>query len=86
MFLFNGVEHLLGGHGGLSGSSGSSFLGLGAGGNNSGTTEVTKNVTQNFYDDNGSSRSGDIRQLADDAGARWSGFDDGSPFDDDQVV
>jgi hypothetical protein len=85
MFLFNGIEHLLGGHGGLSGSNGSSFLGLGAGDHNSSPTEATENVTQNFYDD-GSSRSGDIRQLADDAGAGWSGFDDGAPFDDDQIV
>lgn len=79
MFLFNGIEHLLGGR---SGAGGGGFLGLGGG--NVGTPEVIENVTQNFYEDRGGG-SGDTRQLADDAGGDWSGFDDGS-FDDDQIV
>ena len=79
MFLFNGIEHLLGGR---SGAGGGGFLGLGGG--NVGTPEVIENVTQNFYED-GSGGGGDTRQLADDAGGDWSGFDGGS-FDDDQIV
>jgi hypothetical protein len=97
MFLFNGIEHLIrGGQGGLGdGGHGGGFLGLGGDGNGShgGTPEVIENVTQNFYGDGGSNssgsgggESGDIRQLADDAGADWSGFDDGASFDDDRFV
>ncbi|MGF6528119.1 DUF2076 family protein [Variovorax sp. PvP013] len=90
MFLFNGIEHLMkGGHGG---GDGGGFLGLGGGGGNGGggTTEVIENVTQNFYGDGGSGGTGDgggdIRRLADDAGADWSGFDDGASFDDDRFA
>ncbi|SIR31192.1 DUF2076 family protein [Pseudacidovorax sp. RU35E] len=79
MFLFNGIEHLMGNRGG---GGGGGFLGLGGG---VGTPEVIENVTQNFYEDRGSSGGGDTRQLADDAGGDWSGFDGGS-FDDDPIV
>lgn len=90
MFLFNGIEHLIrGGQGGL--GAGGGFLGLGGG--QGGPTEVIENVTQNFYGDGGSGggaggegASGDLRQLADDAGADWSGFDDGASFDDDRFA
>ncbi|HUD32315.1 MAG TPA: DUF2076 family protein [Variovorax sp.] len=87
MFLFNGIEHLLGG--GRSGGGG--FLGLGGGdGGRAGTTgmtEVTENVTQNFHGDGDSGGDGgDVRRLAEDAGAGWSGFDDDAPFDDDRFV
>ena len=94
MFLFNGIERLVGG-----GHGGGGFLGLGgsggANGNGTGKTEVVENVTQNFYDGDGSgagaARDGDgdgRRQLADEAGADWPGFDDGGSFDndDDRVV
>ncbi|WP_295537721.1 DUF2076 family protein [uncultured Pseudacidovorax sp.] len=82
MFLFNGIEHLLGGRGA---GGGGGFLGLGGG--NAGTPEVIENVTQNFYEDNGSASAGGggASQLTDDAGGDWGGFDGGS-FDDDQVV
>jgi hypothetical protein len=78
-----------GGHGG---GDGGGFLGLGGSGGSGGggTTEVIENVTQNFYGDGGSGGTGDgggdIRRLADDAGADWSGFDDGASFDDDRFA
>jgi len=75
MFLFNGIEHLLGGHGG----SGGGLLGGGQGG----TPAVTENVTQNFFGDEGGGRSGAADgTLARDAGADWDGFDDAGNFDD----
>lgn len=75
MFLFNGIEHLLGGHGG---SGGGLF-----GGSQGGTPTVTENVTQNFFGDDGGGRSGAADStLANDAGADWDGFDDASNFDD----
>jgi hypothetical protein len=97
MFLFNGIEHLMGRNQG--GAGGGGFLGLGGNGGNggnggigsgnpTGTTEVVENVTQNFYDGAGAS-TGDggsddgRRRLADDAGADWPGFDDGGSFNDD---
>lgn len=76
MFLFNGIEHLLGGRGGSGG--GGLF-----GGNQGGTPTVTENVTQNFFGDDGGGRSGAADStLARDAGADWDGFDDGGSFDD----
>jgi len=99
MFLFNGIEHLLGGgRGGGIGGGGSGFLGLGGQPGNGGPTEVIENVTQNFHaepgggdvgngGDGGNAGGGDgMRQLADDAGAGWSGFDDDAAFDDDRFV
>lgn len=75
MFLFNGIEHLLGGHGG----SGGGLFGGGQGG----TPAVTENVTQNFFGDEGGGRSGAADgTLARDAGADWDGFDDAGNFDD----
>lgn len=75
MFLFNGIEHLLGGHGG---SGGGLF-----GGSQGGTPTVTENVTQNFFGDDGGGRSGAADStLANEAGADWNGFDDASNFDD----
>ncbi|RZM01230.1 MAG: DUF2076 family protein, partial [Variovorax sp.] len=88
MFLFNGIEHLMrGGQGGSGGGGG--FLGLGGGGAGGGTPEVVENVTQNFYGDGARGNddgNGDVGRLADDAGADWSGFDDGTSFDDDRFV
>ena len=76
MFLFNGIEHLLGGRGGSGG--GGLF-----GGNQGGTPTVTENVTQNFFGADGGGRSGAADStLARDAGADWDGFDDGGSFDD----
>lgn len=75
MFLFNGIEHLLGGHGG---SGGGLF-----GGSQGSTPTVTENVTQNFFGDDGGGRSGGSDStLARDAGADWDGFDDAGNFDD----
>ena len=72
MFLFNGIEHLLGGHGG---SGGGGLFGGGQGG--------TENITQNFFGDDGGGRAGAGEgTLARDAGADWDGFDDGGSFDD----
>ena len=76
MFLFNGIENLLGHHG-----AGGSWLG---GGN---SPQSVENVTQNFYDD-GQNQGGGIDQLARDSGSDSSllgGSDDvdnGSFFDD----
>lgn len=88
MFLFNGIEHLMrGGQGGSGGGGG--FLGLGGGSAGGGTPEVVENVTQNFYGDGARGNddgNGDVGRLADDAGADWSGFDDGASFDDDRFV
>ena len=81
-----------------SGGGGSGFLGLGGQPGNGGPTEVIENVTQNFHaepgggdvgngGDGGNAGGGDgMRQLADDAGAGWSGFDDDAAFDDDRFV
>ncbi|GGH64559.1 hypothetical protein GCM10010975_31490 [Comamonas phosphati] len=77
MFLFNGLENLLGGHHG----SGSGLFG----GGNSGQPAVQENITQNFYGESGGSD-----QLARDAGrdnifdaAGSDSFDGGDYFDDD---
>lgn len=92
MFLFNGIEHLIrGGPGAVGGGHGGGFLGLGGTG---GAPGVVENITQNFYGDGGGggearaggNGSGDLRQLADDAGADWSGFDDDASFDDDRFA
>jgi hypothetical protein len=82
MFLFNGLENLLGGRHGAGG--GSSFFG----GGNSGQPTVQENITQNFYGD-----SGGTEQLARDAGrdnildaAGRDSFDGGDYFDDDSFA
>lgn len=77
MFLFNGLENLLGHHG-----TGSGWLGSGN------SPQVVENVTQNFYDD-GQNQDG-LDQLARESGGdadRLSGSDgfdsNGGFFDDD---
>lgn len=76
MFLFNGIEHLLGGRGA---SGGNGLFGGGPGG----TPMAVENVTQNFLDNAGPGRaSAADGALARDAGADWDGFDDAGNFDD----
>lgn len=76
MFLFNGIEHLLGGRGA---SGGNGLFGGGPGG----TPMAVENVTQNFLDNTGPGRaSAADGALARDAGADWDGFDDAGNFDD----
>ncbi len=78
MFLFNGLENLLGGHHG-------NATGL----FNGGQPEVRENITQNFFGDSDGGAGRD--QLASDAGLEridGSGFDDdgGGFFDDDSFA
>ena len=94
MFLFNGLENLLGNHhSGASGSFGSNSL-FGGNNANNGTADgqpaAQENVTQNFYDD---SNSGGRDQLARDAGldsisqsGDGGNFDDNSFFDEDNYA
>lgn len=80
MFLFNGLESLLGGHRG----AGSGLFG----GGSTGQPAVQENITQNFYGDSGGSD-----QLARDAGidsifdtASSNSLDGGDYFDDDSFA
>jgi hypothetical protein len=74
MFLFDGIESLLGGH------RGGGFLGGGFGGQ----PEVIENVTENnFYDDGASQQGGDQDFTStdlDDANFDGGGFDDDSSW------
>ena len=84
MFLFNGLENLLGGHHGGGGGTSNSLWG-----NNSGQPEVQENVTQNFY---GNEDPSGVDQLAKDAGrdhmfdSGSDSFDSSDSFDDDSFA
>ena len=75
MFLFNGLENLLGGH------HGSNSL---LSGNNPGQPEVQENVTQNYFGGGDEGREQMARDAGiDDIGASDNSFDDGGGFFDD---
>lgn len=74
MFLFDGIESLLGGH------RGGGFFGGGYGGGFGGQPEVIENVTENNYYDDGNRADGGNQDFAsndvDDSNFDSSGFDD----------
>ena len=90
MFLFNGLENLMGGHHG--GNAAGGGTGNSLWGNNAGQPEVQENVTQNFY---GNDDKAGVDQLAKDAGREHmfdggsdsnDSFDSSDSFDDDSFA
>lgn len=85
MFLFNGLENLLGGHQAAGHGTSNSLWGN----NNPSQPEVQENVTQNFY---GNDSEGGVAQLAKDAGrdqifdGGGDSFDSSDSLDDDSFA